>query len=784
MRERCQRDVTACAILGPLTPDPSPPEGRGEKRLLASVLVVVVCLAIASGALAQVKELPPTAPAKPAVKEKKTSIDKEAKEEEGLLASDQLTAADPKSKHSPGGYAKVYTIKMHAGTTYVIDMTSTAFDSYLHLEDSTGRHLMGDDDSGGSLNSRITFACPLTDTYRITATSLGGGQTGPFTLKVMPHGKTPTPSMLKIMGARVEAGDIVITRDFVLTTAGHGSLESSHGYIEARFTVKNLSPTETHRITLTAPKHRGGNPYGYSIRSLRRSVDIGPKATVPVSLFVPEVPLSGHGGVEVEIDGKMLADELSGIDGFRRGDWRSSVYSGGPAGRGSAVNVLAPADLGPFMQFRVAGVPARAPGGRGFSFHSTFDPVATWSKNWLGYSCFDGIVLRGKELDAATPEVQAALWQYVECGGSLLVLGEAKLSESWNSTRNAIGNSNLSVYSPGFGQCLVHGNDIKSWEAGDWARIARMWEESAAPFNLSRSPSNMQASFPVVENMGVPVRGLFILMLVFAILIGPVNLYLLSRKKRRIWLLWTVPCFSLITCLAVFGFMVVSEGWTGHVRTEGLTILDETSKRASSIGWQGFYCPMTPGDGLHYGYETELIPQLGSDHRRYRPEAGSSRSMDWTDDQHLESGWITARVPAFFQIRSGEKRRERIVARMSGETASMVNGLGAAIQTIWLADKQGNIYTASDIPPGGEMALKREDNRQAVGKAEVLRTWFALDWLTLIDGMTRNPDQYLRPGTYLAVFDETPFFEKGLRHAQSRKGRSIVFGVMQEPLEK
>jgi hypothetical protein len=271
-------------------------------------------------------------------------------------------------------------------------------------------------------------------------------------------------------------------------------------------------------------------------------------------------------------------------------------------------------------------------------------------------------------------------------------------------------------------------------------------------------------------------------MLAFAILIGPVNLYVLSRKKRRIWLLWTVPCFSLITCLAVFGFMVVSEGWTGHARTEGLTFLDETSRRATSIGWQGFYSPMTPGGGLHYSYETEVMSQLGYDYRRHRGETTSSRTIDWTDDQHLESGWVTARVPAYFRLRSGEKRRERIVARMNGGRASMVNSLGAAIQTIWIADKEGNIYTASDIPPGGEMPLRREENRQAAAKAETLRTVFNGDWLTMVDAMTRNPDQYLRPGTYLAVFADTPFLEQGLRNTQSRKGRSVVFGVMQEPL--
>ena len=39
---------------------------------------------------------------------------------------------------------------------------------------------------------------------------------------------------------------------------------------------------------------------------------------------------------------------------------------------------------------------------------------------------------------------------------------------------------------------------------------------------------------------------LFTFVLIFALVIGPVNIYFLTRTRRRIWLLWTVPACSLI----------------------------------------------------------------------------------------------------------------------------------------------------------------------------------------------------------------------------------------------
>src|SRR5262249_39488192 len=292
-----------------------------------------------------------------------------------------------------------------------------------------------------------------------------------------------------------------------------------------------------------------------------------------------------------------------------------------------------------------------------------------------------------------------------------------------------------------------------------------------------RSANDANALFPVVEDRGVPVRGLFAGMLVFAILIGPVNINLLTRKKRRLWLLWTVPVFSLLTCAAVFGFMLISEGWTGHVRAEGVTVLDEVSQRASSVSWLGVYSPITPGEGLHFGYDTEVTPQLKADFRR---GDGSARTIDWTSGQHLQSGWVRALVPAHFTVRSSEQRLERLAVRREPDgTLKAVNALKAPLVKLWLADAAGKIHTAENVPAGKEAALKASDLR-AGGKEEALRQAFAGDWVALGKRLSGRPEEVLRPGTYLAVLDGAPLLEQGLRSAQLRPGYSVVFGILKE----
>ena len=50
-------------------------------------------------------------------------------------------------------HAKIYTVKLDAGKSYRIDMTSTEIDSFLRVEDSDGTRLGMDDDGAGFPNA-------------------------------------------------------------------------------------------------------------------------------------------------------------------------------------------------------------------------------------------------------------------------------------------------------------------------------------------------------------------------------------------------------------------------------------------------------------------------------------------------------------------------------------------------------------------------------------------------------------------------------------------------------
>jgi hypothetical protein len=103
---------------------------------------------------------------------------------EGKAIAGQLTKQDAFDAIRQGCHHKVHLIPMKAGKTYIIDLKSTAFDSYLRLEGPDGARLAEDDDGGGNLNARISFVAPKDGMYRVIATTFGPGATGDYTLVI------------------------------------------------------------------------------------------------------------------------------------------------------------------------------------------------------------------------------------------------------------------------------------------------------------------------------------------------------------------------------------------------------------------------------------------------------------------------------------------------------------------------------------------------------------------------------------------------------------------------
>ena len=137
--------------------------------------------------------------------------------------------------------------------------------------------------------------------------------------------------------------------------------------------------------------------------------------------------------------------------------------------------------------------------------------------------------------------------------------------------------------------------------------------------------------------------------------------------------------------------------------------------------------------------------------------------------------------PHFVAVRACQDRRERLnIRREADGKLSLLNGLGANIKTLTVADEKGLLYVASDIPAGERATLER-------GKGRISGEYLKNDgWRTIyknnewITGGKPTPKDLLGPRMYFAVVEGSPFHEQGLHGAAVRNTESIVLGVMAE----
>jgi hypothetical protein len=555
---------------------------------------------------------------------------------------------------------------------------------------------------------------------------------------------------------------------------------SMTGYGEYRATVINRSRAKSHRVTIELISGAYGEP------EARRTAEVAPLSTVTIPLVKPEAGFSGA-AVRVLIDGS-AQDERAGVDTSRTNAWV-----------GRSVNrffLLVSADVeksGLMNNGAVVGGFVGASGENEVAYLAYNSPTPEWSANWVGYSSFDGVMITAEELSGAPEAVRSALWRFAECGGSLVIIGGWEIPAQWRARRvNEVEvavetnppkkyslplSSKTQSYNVGFGWVtVIDAAGVKSDLPTDWGAIKNSWNGSRPAGKNYSDVVDINKDFPVIERIGIPVRGLFVLMLMFVVVIGPINLIWLARRRKKIWMLWTVPAIALVTCLAVTGFALFGEGVRARSRADAFTILDESGRRASTIGWIAFYAPITPSEGLHFSYDTELTPVTPQMWNYYR--RGGDRTIDLSNDQHLDSGWVTARAPAYFKFRKSETRRERLTIRQEGDGAiSVVNGLGADLRELWLADRGGKVYSAGGIRAGAEAKLSLTNRKLADYRAGMRELFTSNDWPGKMNEVELNPQRFLAPGCYLATLDAGPFVEEGLKNVGTRKGRALVYGI-------
>lgn len=318
-----------------------------------------------------------------------------------------------------------------------------------------------------------------------------------------------------------------------------------------------------------------------------------------------------------------------------------------------------------------------------------------------------------------------------------------------------------------FGQGLLIGfvDDPFSGTVQDWGWLLKsfsmndLWQTRQLGV-AGRLDNEEFLEFLIPGIRSVPVMAFLVFISLFTFVIGPLNYFVLVRKKKLNFLVVTIPVIAIVTSLFLFGYSALSHGFSVKSRVRSLTFIDQGNNKAVSTARLSLYAGMTPSTGLSFSPSTLVMPIRASG------EEFESARTDWTDTQWLRSGWLRSRTRTQFLTRNVRLERGRVtVGAGTDEELPVTNGLEWAIESLIVTDQEGKAWFASDLAAGSGRPLKpiSEPNRR--------------DFCKLMDrSAPANPEEIVNERDIRSL-STTGFF------SYRRRGHSEFFHVSQGKME-
>lgn len=218
---------------------------------------------------------------------------------------------------------------------------------------------------------------------------------------------------------------------------------------------------------------------------------------------------------------------------------------------------------------------------------------------------------------------------------------------------------------------------------------------------LSESGTSIFWDFLVPGVGAAPVKSYLGMITVFAILIGPVNYWVLRRAGRLSMLLLTVPAGALLVTCGLFLYALVVDGLGAKLHVRSYTDLNGPDGHAVSWSRQCYYAGIAPSDGLQFDDATAISPMYPED-PQYRD--GGGWLVRWSEGrQGLEEGFISSRAMRQFMVVHNGPAELRLVA--GADPRKVNNRLGVPIRFLIARAADGTLQCAENVPVDGEFTL-------------------------------------------------------------------------------
>jgi len=346
-------------------------------------------------------------------------------------------------------------------------------------------------------------------------------------------------------------------------------------------------------------------------------------------------------------------------------------------------------------------------------FAKSFDP-AHLPSDWIGYTGLDALLLDLPGWQALTSAQRQALIAWIRLGGRLDLYAETEMDPASLGLGSTALSGKTRAHSLSLGEIHVHmwdGHEVPESHLDSYRNITpaseALEEDYKGAWKLFSEFGSKQFNPLIV----------FILLLAFAILVAPINLFYLAKPGRRHRLFVTTPIISVSTCLLIILIIFFIDGIGGSGRRIVLADLQSGAKEnriyvtQEQISRTGVM--VTSGFSPAHQYDLNLVNLPASQFNPFSHFGDRSSTYEMTGSQYAGEFFLSRSEQAFF-LRLAEPGRARIDPQ--GEENGvpvLVSNLGQEILDFFYRDAKGTTWvmpTGSVVGPGQRIPLQKADH--------------------------------------------------------------------------
>jgi hypothetical protein len=296
--------------------------------------------------------------------------------------------------------------------------------------------------------------------------------------------------------------------------------------------------------------------------------------------------------------------------------------------------------------------------------------------DWRWLTAFAAIVVDGTA--ALQPAQQEALRRYAFVGGRVLVAAPERLphgplrdvAAAPSAARHGLG---AVLGLPGLG--------------GD-TTMMRAVVEQLPPAESRIWPLDDELFLTqAIAGLGEAPVTLFVLVIVvFALLAGPINFYVLRRRRRPLLVLLTVPLLGFGTTAGILLYGLFNDGFTVRGVERSWTMLDQARRETAAITTRTLFAGLAPASLVMAEHECVFNARALRRDRR-----APDRWRFAAADERLDGGILPSRVSTPLVSAQQGPARQRLVVQQSGdELVLLTDGGIAPVGVVVLRDLDGN----------------------------------------------------------------------------------------------